>query len=103
MKTVRSRPFFATILSLALLAGCAESQTHESTGQYVDDATITAKVKTQLFTTKDVSATNISVQTVGGVVELSGFASSEQERRRASEIAAAVPGVAQVHNDIRIR
>jgi hyperosmotically inducible periplasmic protein len=100
---MRTRPLYAAVLALALLAGCAESQTHESTGQYVDDATITAKVKTQLLTTKDVSATDISVQTVAGVVDLSGFARSEQERRRAGEIAAAVPGVSQVHNDIRIR
>jgi hyperosmotically inducible protein len=100
---MRTRPLYAAVLALALLAGCAESQTHESTGQYVDDATITAKVKTQLLTTKDVSATDISVQTVAGVVDLSGFARSEQERRRAGEIAAGVPGVSQVHNDIRIR
>jgi osmotically-inducible protein OsmY len=100
---MRTKPLFAPVLALALLAGCAQSQTHESTGQYFDDATITAKVKTQLLTTKGVSATDISVQTVAGVVDLSGFARSEQERQRAGEVAAAVQGVSQVHNDIRIR
>jgi osmotically-inducible protein OsmY len=90
-------------LSLALLAACAASPTHESTGQYVDDAAITTKVKSQLFTTKDVSASDISVQTVAGVVQLSGFARTEQERQRAAEIARSVSGVTQVHNDIRIR
>jgi osmotically-inducible protein OsmY len=98
-----ARSLVATVLSLALVAGCAASPTHESTGQYVDDAAITAKVKTQLFTAKDVSASDISVQTVGGAVQLSGFARTDQERQRAAEIAGSVPGVTQVHNDIRIR
>jgi hyperosmotically inducible protein len=94
----------ATVVSLVLLAGCAASPTHDSTGQYIDDATITAKVKTELLTTSGVSGTGIGVETVrGGEVQLSGFARSAEEKRRAGEIATAVPGVTQVHNDIRIR
>jgi osmotically-inducible protein OsmY len=94
----------ATVVSLALLAGCAASPAHDSTGQYVDDATITAKVKTQLLTTSGVSGSQIGVETVrGGEVQLSGFAGSAGEKQRAGEIARSVPGVTQVLNDIRIR
>jgi hyperosmotically inducible periplasmic protein len=94
----------ATVVSLVLLAGCAASASHDSTGQYIDDATITAKVKTQLLTTNGVSGSEIGVETVrGGEVQLSGFARSAQEKSRAGEIARSVPGVTQVHNDIRIR
>jgi hyperosmotically inducible periplasmic protein len=94
----------ATVVSLVLLAGCAASASHDSTGQYIDDATITAKVKTRLLTTNGVSGSEIGVETVrGGEVQLSGFAASAQEKQRAGEIASSVPGVTQVHNDIRIR
>jgi hyperosmotically inducible periplasmic protein len=105
MKTlIARRSLFATALSLALLAGCAASPSNDSTGQYIDDATITAKVKTQLLTTSGVSGSQIGVETVrGGEVQLSGFAASAQEKQRAGEIASSVPGVTQVHNDIRIR
>jgi osmotically-inducible protein OsmY len=105
MKPLIARsPLFATVLTLALAAGCAASPAHDSTGQYIDDATITTKVKTELLTTKGVSGTEISVETVrGGEVQLSGFAKNAEEKQRAGEIASAVAGVTQVHNDIRVR
>jgi osmotically-inducible protein OsmY len=93
----------AVALSAALLAGCAASPTHESTGQYLDDTTITTKVKSELLGKEGVGATHISVKTTGGVVQLSGFAASEEARVRAGEIAQAVGGVAQVDNQIRVR
>lgn len=94
----------ATVVSLVLLAGCAASPSHDSTGQYIDDTTITARVKTKLLTTSGVSGSEIGVETVrGGEVQLSGFAGSTEEKQRAGEIARSVQGVTQVHNDIRIR
>jgi hyperosmotically inducible protein len=90
-------------LSAALLVACAASPAHESTGQYLDDTAITTKVKTELLTAKDVSASDISVETVNGEVELRGFAKSELEKQRAGEIASAVSGVRGVHNDIGVR
>jgi hyperosmotically inducible periplasmic protein len=101
---MKTRSLFAIALLLALLAGCAASPANDSTGQYVDDATITTKVKTKLLTTSGVPKTGISVETVrGGEVQLSGFVSTDQEKQRAAEIARSVDGVRQVHNDIRIR
>ena len=91
-------------LSAALLGGCAASPTHDSAGQYLDDTVITTRIKTELLTSKDVSFTDIGVETVrGGAVQLSGFVRSEAERQRAGEIARSVPGVKQVNNDIRVR
>jgi osmotically-inducible protein OsmY len=104
MKTSIARTsLIGTVLSVALFAGCAASATHESTGQYLDDTTITSKVKTELLTSKGVSGTDISVVTTNGQVQLSGFAKSTEEKQRAAEIASAVSGVRQVQNDIRIR
>ena len=93
----------AALASAALLAGCAASAAHESTGQYLDDAAITTKVKSALLSAKGVSSTDISVETVDGDVHLSGHAQSEPERKRAAEIAGSVSGVRGVHNDIEVR
>jgi hyperosmotically inducible protein len=93
----------ASALCGALLAGCAASPAHESTGQYLDDATITTKVKSELLAKEGLSASNISVETQKGEVQLGGFASTQQEKQRAAEIARSVTGVKQIHNDILVR
>ncbi len=86
----------------AALPGCAPTPTSRSAGTVVDDATITARVKTQLAKDPVAKATQINVETYRGVVQLSGFADSRQGARRAVEIAEDVPGVVDVRNDIRI-
>ena len=104
MKLSHSRnSLMATVLCGVLLAGCSSSPTHESTGQYLDDATITTKVKSELIAKEGLSASNISVETQKGEVQLGGFASTQQEKQRAAEIARSITGVQQVHNDILVR
>ena len=73
-----------SILALALLgtAGCAVTSGQSSVGQYVDDTTITTRVKTRFAEDKEVSAMRIQVETLNGTVQLSGFADSEAERAR---------------------
>lgn len=93
----------AAALLVGLLAGCAGTATRESTGEYVDDTTITTKVKTALLQDHQVSGTAINVETFKGTVQLSGFAANDTERARAAEVARAVPGVKSVRNDIRLR
>jgi osmotically-inducible protein OsmY len=83
--------------------GCAVTAGQESTGAYVDDATITTRVKARFAEDQTVAATRISVETLKGVVQLSGFAVSEAEKQRAAQIAASVPGVKQVQNAVVVR
>jgi osmotically-inducible protein OsmY len=45
----------------------------------------------------------ISVETLNGTVQLSGFADSEVERQRAIDVARAVPDVKQVRNNIVVK
>jgi hyperosmotically inducible periplasmic protein len=85
------------------LIGCASTRTQESTGEYIDDTTITTKVKSKLLLAKDTTGTAISVETFKGIVQLSGFVKSDQERQRAGEIAKSVAGVRRVENKISIR
>ena len=99
-----------TAVSLALAGllaftavGCAVTRDQSTVGEYVDDATVTARVKARFADDPTVSALAISVETLRGTVQLSGFAKSSTERNRAAEIARGTPGVRTVKNDIAIR
>jgi hyperosmotically inducible periplasmic protein len=98
-------PFAAALTALALLAtaGCAVTRGQESVGAYVDDATITAQVKSRLFENKEVAGSSISVETLKGTVMLSGFAKSATERSTAERLARQVNGVVAVKNEIAVR
>lgn len=94
----------AMIAATALFAsGCAVTSGQSTTGEYIDDATITTRVKSRFAEDKTVAATRIQVETLKGVVQLSGFAVSEAEKQRAAQIAASVPGVKQVQNAVVVR
>ncbi|HET7537090.1 MAG TPA: BON domain-containing protein [Candidatus Didemnitutus sp.] len=89
--------------SLALNTGCAATGTHQSTGEYIDDATITTKVKSAFATDDTVKATSIHVDTLNGTVQLSGYANSSAEKMRAEQIARNTAGVRGVINNITLK
>ena len=94
----------AAILAAALFAtGCAPTTTKRGTGEVVDDATITTKVKSALIADPDVKGTQVNVNTYRGVVSLSGFVNNESEMRKAQEKAASVQGVTSVRNDLQVK
>jgi osmotically-inducible protein OsmY len=86
----------------AALAGCSATAHDRSTGQVVDDAALTAKVKQQLIEEDNVNAASVNVTTYRGVVQLSGFVETDEARRRAENAAKDVEGVRSVQNDLRI-
>ena len=98
-------PLIAAMTALALLgtAGCAVTRGQETVGAYVDDATITTKIKARFVDNKDVDASAISVETLNGTVMLSGFAKNMTEKNMAEKLAREVSGVKQVKNEIAIR
>jgi len=89
--------------ALVLGSGCAVVRDQQTVGSYVDDATITSRVKTKFAEDTTVSAMAIGVETMKGVVQLSGFAKTPDERAMAERLARGVPGVQSVKNDIAIR
>lgn len=89
--------------TLVLGAGCAVVRDQQTVGSYVDDTTITTRVKAKFAEDQTVSAMAIGVETMKGVVQLSGFAKSADERNVAERLARSVPGVQAVKNDITIR
>lgn len=90
-------------LTLALVVGCASTRTQESTGQYFDDTAITTKVKSAVFSEPTLKSAEINVETFKGVVQLSGFVSSQAQINKAVEVAREVNGVKSVRNDMRIK
>lgn len=91
-------------IASTVLPGCAGNGTTErSTSEYVDDATISTKVKAAFVGDKTVKLSNIEVETYRGIVQLAGFADSEAEAARAVELAKQVKGVTEVKNDIRLK
>ena len=90
-------------LALATTFGCASTRTSESTGQYVDDTAITAKVKTAILEEKTLKSAEINVETFKGRVQLSGFVSSRASIDRALVVAQGVNGVTSVANDMRVK
>lgn len=97
--------FSAFFLALTLLtaAGCASTEKHEGTGEYVDDSVITTKVKAMLFDEPNLRSGEINVETFKGVVQLSGFVNSKADINKAVEIARSVKGVESVKNDMRLK
>lgn len=75
----------------------------KAVGQYVDDSTITAKVKAKHADDEMVSAMRVSVETKQGVVVLSGEAKTEGEIKRAEVLAKQVEGVKAVSNKIELK
>jgi osmotically-inducible protein OsmY len=93
----------AAALSLGGLAGCASTPKQESTGQYMDDTAITAKVKAAIFNEPTLKSAEINVETFKGRVQLSGFVSSRENINRAVAVAQGVSGVTSVGNDMRLK
>lgn len=102
-----NRSSVATLALSGLLvltaAGCAVSREQSTLGEYVDDASITTRVKAKFAEDPTVSAMSIKVETLRGTVQLSGFAKNATEKSRAETIARETPNVKRVINDIVVR
>ena len=103
MKYARAIAFAALAGITIIGTGCAVGRGQETTGAYIDDVGITTAVKARFVEDKTVSATSISVETLNGTVQLSGFAKSTAEKMQAENLARAVRNVKSVRNDIVVR
>lgn len=107
MKTFRSIAAACVLVIasgiLALNSGCAGTATRQSTGELVDDATITTKVKAALFQDPVVSGFDVGIDTFKGQVQLNGFVDTPAQKARAEQIARSVPGVVGVGNKLSVK
>ena len=90
----------AAAFSLVQLTGCAVARDQQSVGSFIDDTTITTRVKASFAKDPTVSALAINVETLNGTVQLSGFAKTGVERSHAETLARTTPGVQSVRNNI---
>jgi hyperosmotically inducible protein len=74
-----------------------------SAGQVVDDGVVTARVKASLTADPMTKARQINVETRQGVVQLTGFVDSDQEKDRAAQIARETSGVQSVQNNLEVK
>lgn len=103
MSRTRVALIVSLIVAFPMLQACAPTATRESTGEYLDDSAITAKVKAQLLGDPTISGFAISVETFRGRVILSGFVNSQSQIDRAVALAREVSGVREVQSAVVIK
>ncbi len=93
----------SALASIALLAACAGSPRTESTGEYVEDSVITARVKAAVLAEPGLRSAEINVETFKGRVQLSGFIGSQADIDRVVAMVRDMSGVRSVKNDMRLK
>lgn len=84
-------------------AGQKVDSSMNKVGNFMDDSTITAKVKAALVDHESIKSTDISVKTDQKVVTLSGFVESQAQAEEAVKVAKGVEGVTSVSDKLHMR
>jgi hyperosmotically inducible periplasmic protein len=99
-----TKSLIPVLIATIVLGACVTATpTQESTGEHIDDATITSRVNTALIDDPQVKARQVDVETSRGVVQLNGFVDTTTAKDRATTVARSVPGVQTVHNNLVVQ
>jgi hyperosmotically inducible protein len=94
----------AILLVLTMVMGACKTATGGRTaGDTVDDATITAAVKSKLVADKASNLTRVNVDTTNGVVQLNGSVDTAAQKARAEQLAREARGVTRVVNNLQVQ
>ena len=85
------------------MTGCAGDRYQRSTGEYIDDKAISRRVKSALNDNAEYKFSDVHVDSFKGTVQLSGFVTTGDQKRKAGDIAERVDGVKKVENNITIK
>jgi len=85
------------------LTGCAGNNYTQSTGERIDDRADSSRVRKALSDDTQYKYGDVGVQTFKGVVQLSGFVNSRDQKNRAGDLAKNVSGVREVENNITVK
>jgi len=91
------------MLMVALTLSACQSMTGKSAGTNVDDATITASVKSKLVGDKPANLTRVDVDTNNGTVYLNGTVETPDQKTRAEQLAWQAKGVKSVVNNLQVQ
>ena len=94
---------FLALSALAFSLSAATPASAESVAHYMDDATITAKVKEAILADSELKVLQIKVDTLHGVVSLSGAVATKAQEVEAVKITGQVSGVASVADGLSIQ
>ncbi|MGG7916820.1 molecular chaperone OsmY [Klebsiella aerogenes] len=86
----------------ATSAGESVDKSINKVGDFMDDSTITARVKAALIDDKRIRSTDISVKTENKVVTLSGTVESAEQKSQAVSAAKGVEGVSSVSDKLNV-
>jgi hyperosmotically inducible protein len=86
-----------------MLMGCAGDRYERSTGEYIDDKTIHVRVKKALSDNPEYKFGDVNVTSFRGVVQLSGFVNTPDQKKTAGAIAEKVQGVKSIENNITVK
>lgn len=104
MKTKLHWPHVVGLVALIVgLSGCAGDHYDRSTGEYIDDKAISQRVEDALDDDPVYKFQDVEVATFKGKVQLSGFVTSQEQKRRAEEMVENVVGVTEVANNIIVK
>ena len=98
----------SAVLAVTALTGCemfrgGSDSSDRTAGRQLDDKHITASVEKKLKAEPVYKFSEVDVKTFAGVVQLSGFVSSDEQKSRAGNLAQQVEGVARVVNNITLK
>jgi len=80
-----------------------KSDGDRSTGEYVDDKSLTSRVNSALGNNADYKFEDVNVTAFKGTVQLSGFVNTADQKTKAGEITKQVQGVQDVVNNITVK
>jgi len=89
--------------TITMSTGCAGTKTDRSTGQYIDDKSLTIRVHDALHDNPDYKFDDVDVNVFRGVVQLSGFVNTSDQKSKAVDIAKGVQGVTDVKDGMSVK
>ena len=88
---------------LVTITGCAGDPYKRSTGEYIDDKTLSMRVTSALHDNADYKFDDVDVTALKGTLQLSGFVNTSDQKKQAAKIAKEVQGVTDVENSITVK
>jgi osmotically-inducible protein OsmY len=86
------------------VTGCTTGSRYEqSTGERIDDHGTSSRVRAALADDSQYKYDGVNVETFKGVVQLSGFVNTKDQKNRAGDLARKVKGVTDVENNITVK
>lgn len=86
-----------------VLMGCAGNRYERSTGEYIDDKALNNRVRSALGENPEFKFGDVNVTSFRGIVQLSGFVNTTDQKKTAGTIAEKVRGVKTVENNITVK